>query len=194
MAQNNITNSARDVEGNEPRFRNGSLKGLQTMPTAEQIMNQVDTNNISMEKLKAQWNDNLPAYRKAQIEQELQYLWQAQSYWTGEYQKVTGHPLVVFYGVAIEGDPNAWAREQAEKKLTAEAQAKKNAEMQQARQKVEDAIREVTQEYHRLRMLLQDQYDIATHWYSAFFSDLARMTTGLDARHPLRVGARTSEQ
>ena len=157
------------------------------MPTAAQIMNQVDTNNISMEKLKAQWNENLPAYRKAQIEQQLQSLWQAQSYWTGEYQKVTGHPLVVFYGLTIEGDPNAWAREQAEQKLTAEARAKKSAEIKQARQAVDDATREVNQEYQRLRVLLQDQYDIATHWYNAFFSDLARMTTGLDARHPLRI-------
>jgi len=144
------------------------------MANETQIMNQINANYDTMDKLKSQLRGTLPPYRRTELEKQLLFVWRAQGYWAKEYHKVTGKSIQLFFGFEIQGNPYE------ENEQLAKAKAAK-----EAKQRTEDAIYYVKQDYERIRLALQTQYDIATHWQNAVFSHWVRMGAGLSAKHPL---------
>jgi hypothetical protein len=152
------------------------------MPSETQILNQINVNYNTIEKVGEQVKQNPPAWKQAELERQLQSLWQAQQYWAKEYFRVTGKSIVLFSEIQITGDPYAMVREE-----DAIAKAKANE------QKLLDSIHAVHNDYQRIRLLLQSQYDISVEWQNAIFSHLSRMGSGLDAQHPLRIKKQIEE-
>jgi hypothetical protein len=146
------------------------------MPFTEaQIENQLQANYDTLMRVADQLQHRLPAWKSAQLDQEMNRVWQAQQYWAQEYKRTTGKSWLLIKPFVIRGDA------QEENRLLAEAKLKES----QAKQ-VRDALYTVDQDYQRLRLMLQSQYDIAVEWQNALFSHWARLGAGsINVRHPL---------
>ena len=147
--------------------------------TETQVLNQVQANYTSIDKVADQLKQSLPAWKSTQLEEELRRLWKAQQYWAQEYKRVSGKDMILFKTIEISGDPN---EESNETRRLAEAKLK---DLMKA--KTNEAIRLVHREYQTIRLGLQSQYDIAVAWQNAMFSHWVRMGVGMDAKHPLII-------
>lgn len=144
-----------------------------------QIINQINVNYDTMDKIKSELQvGNLPPFRRLELEKRLKFVWQSQEYWAKEYKRVTGHSIVLFSGYEIVGNPYEENQELAKARIQAD-------NLKKLQTNAQNAIQTVHQEYQRIRLLLQDQYDISVKWQNALFSDMTRMGAGLSAKHPL---------
>jgi hypothetical protein len=139
--------------------------------TEAQILNQINVNYDAMDKLL-----NNPVWKTGQLNSRYKFLWDSQQYWAREYFKTTGKSIALINpGYMMLTDSLAEEKQEAD-----------TAKLQAARKKqVEDAIYLVKQEYQRICLALQSQYDISVEFQNAMFSHWTRMGGGLHAKHPL---------
>lgn len=148
--------------------------------TAAQIENQIQVNYNAIDKVAAQMAITSSLAMSAQLQRELNRLWQAQRYWAAEYRKVTGREYMLAEPMTVIGNPNEERDEERK-----EAEAKKQFLI--SKQKVLDGITTVANEKMHIIAKLQSQYDISVNWKNAMFSHWTRMGAGLYAKHPIFV-------
>jgi len=143
-----------------------------------QIQNQIDANFSAIQNINLQLRQsNLPAWKRVQMDKDLARIWNAQRYWAAEYKKATGETMLLVAPMILVGDPE-------EEQRTLNQRLAHEKVIQEARLRLKEGIRTAIGEYHSIRLLLQEHYDIATSWQNALFSDWARIGAGLRNQAP----------
>ena len=146
--------------------------------TVKQIDHQINANYNEMDQIVRQFHTNPPAWKSVQLTNRFKMIWASQEVLAKQHFKITGKSMVLMNPTMPELMITGNLEEEMQQEQAAKLQAVRKKQM-------EDALYALKQDYQRICLALQSQYDISVEWQHAMFSHWTRLGAGMHAKHPL---------